>query len=115
MTDEQLQAIKGRFERTTPGPWGVWNGYTLVSPEAGKTYCVERIGPFWPKTDNPWYGLFGEEVICGSGPDLEFVAHAWEDIAALLKAIRELTADKPLFDDLEGYDTVLEYYQDRLD
>jgi len=95
MTDEQLLAIKGRFERATPGPWGLWDGYTEVSTK-GKPVCqVERIGPdvIGNESVSIWYGLFSnsmiDSVIEGSAADMEFVSHAWEDIATLLAALTE--------------------------
>ena len=91
MTPEQLQAIKQRFERATPGPWHVWNGYTVGLTAQSGTYAAERIGPAYTGDENPWYGLFGGDMsIEGRVADMEFVAHAWEDIAALLEALEGL-------------------------
>lgn len=69
MTDEQLVAIRQRTEAATPGPW---------------TYDV------WPG------GVYGGEnysslVACdGDEADMLFIAHAREDVGALLDEVERL-------------------------
>lgn len=76
-TDE----MRSRTEAATPGPWYVNDDNEGMPPE---------YSPFWvisgdsPETfDGEWY----MELHCGHLADAEFIAHAREDIPALLDAL----------------------------
>ena len=97
MTPEQLKviiAIKERHSRATPGPWKLWNGYTIHTTGREDICGVVRIGPEEHRDIlcPLWNGLVGSggADIQGSIPNLEFVACAWQDIMDLL-AVIELT------------------------
>lgn len=63
MTEEQLQQIRDRLKAATPGPW---------------TVVHELLNCWIPEVDGPM--AIGEN-------DAEFIAHAPEDIAALLAEV----------------------------
>jgi hypothetical protein len=73
MNKEELQAIKERCEKATPGPWEI-DENLLVSHNFDENYC-EYVSDNWDK-DNA-----------------EFIAHAREDIPLLLVEINGLTAE----------------------
>lgn len=79
----EITEIRKRAERATPGPWH-------VSP----------VGEV--RAPSPWNGLLmGTWATGDNGPDAKFVAHAREDIPALLDTIEEL------YGLLVSYDRVL--------
>lgn len=78
MTPERLAEIEARAEAATEGPWKCWNGWPA------KPMACERIGP------DGGGGLHGVPDIHGCVEDLEFAAHARQDIPDLLAYLREL-------------------------
>ena len=85
-----LQAIEARLAAATQGPWDV-----ETIPETGESRVVVRSNTGDPMLDVSvaTHGVRAE--------DAEFIAHAPEDIRALLdevKAVRELHRKVPLYD-----------------
>ena len=80
MTTLDLEPIKERLAAATPGPWKAkedsWDGYSVVIDDSGPGVSIiaEQIGQ-------------GEDK--GRG-DAEFIAHAPEDIAALITEVETL-------------------------
>lgn len=71
MTEKELQEIKERCEKATPGPWGLdtWKNNLMVIATANcKIVVASRM----------------------QIRDAEFIAHAREDIPKLLREIEEL-------------------------
>ena len=86
MTDEELREIEARADAASVGPWRTnyelggqppdWNGWV------------------W-RDDGTWNGYGTElELICGSQTDANatFIAHAREDVPALVAEVRRLRA-----------------------
>ncbi len=77
----RLEEIRARAQVATPGPWKSYSGDVII-------YGVD------------WY----EPVICGSSntprgfsvaePDLDFIAHAREDVPWLLEQMSNLTRER---------------------
>ena len=107
MTPEQLKAIRERVEKASPGPW-VWADHDIF-PEDRKAQSEGR--PYWTLTDSGYYktlcvGPIGRKMMSpesilqaggydGDGvfrdkEDQEFIAHARQDIPALLAYVEEL-------------------------
>lgn len=87
MTREELAAIRERAEKSTPGPW-VRRGQWIVGGDKG---WDEVLAP-----DDVECGLYcygGTSRIELSEEDADFIAHAREDIPALLTHIDELEAE----------------------
>lgn len=97
MTEQELQAIKERVEKATPGPWGF---------DKGKKEHMDRrpaVIEVFVEEENEWF-------ISGDISDLkdaEFIAHAREDIPALIaeverlqKALKTTDADLYVYKDL---------------
>lgn len=86
MTDLDLEAIKARAEKATPGPWDV-------------------EGPNWPGPDDS-LEVFPKElggVLAYVQPvwdDAEFIAHARADIPVLIAEVRRLRARLAITDDM---------------
>ena len=90
MTREQLDAIRARVDAATPGPWyadSCLDVYTEqvreIDPDIGielyKTvYSHHTAGP---EGTQPWH-------------DTHFMAHAREDVPALLAEVERLTAER---------------------
>ena len=79
----KLQEIRERVEKATSGPWMLWNGWGPL--EVDGLHRASRIGP-----NRIREGLrAGEGDIDGTKDDLEFVAHARQDIPDLLDALEE--------------------------
>ena len=85
MTDKQLQEIKERCNKASAGPWKKFSEHEnkvfsiavdapYSEPIVFGDFVVERDGDFWS------YGVYREE-------NADFIAHAREDIPALLKEI----------------------------
>lgn len=75
MTEEQLAAIKARAEAATPGPWGIEH--------------VERR--IWAGSERVCF-LFGQDRRQNENNGV-FIAHASEDIPALLAEVERLRAE----------------------
>ncbi len=91
MTREQLKAIRDHVEAATPGPW-----------EAGTAFCCPDCG--WvdgPKrTVCPVYeGTKRTHTLDAN--DAEFIAHAREDVPALLMEVERLQTDVDLLKSLK--------------
>ena len=84
MSSEQLDAIKARAEAATDGPWRVISDYIpgvieVEGPTASNDYVAE---------------------LSADKADLEFIAHARQDIPALAAAVEAvLELHKPITDD----------------
>ncbi|MEG0470753.1 MAG: hypothetical protein RR588_00305 [Solibacillus sp.] len=80
MNAEQLQAIKERVEKATPGPWAF---------DKGKKERMDRrpaVIEVFVQEENEWF-------ISGDISDLkdaEFIAHAREDVPALIAEVERL-------------------------
>jgi hypothetical protein len=78
VTDEELRAIKERCEKATPGPWE-WSDGTC-DDEDGERHGY-RCGPMWVDVCDQ----LAVPVV-----DAEFIAHAREDVPALLAEVERL-------------------------
>lgn len=97
MTDEEAQAIKARADATTPGPWVISGDLTVYSAAEAVT-TMEWASDDTDDTDLPPYTLEQHTA------DAAFIAHAREDIPALLAEVaawRKLAA--------QAYTDILEY------
>ena len=119
-----IEGIKERCEKATPGPWG-WFGYPncsfyLATQHSGRRYVMgfERMGmrgaqpTFQVKGEmkkgvdlcrfevarkvigieaakKPGSGVYRKDIVGFDHPDAEFIAHARQDIPALLAHIKE--------------------------
>lgn len=107
MTDElDLDAIEARAEAATDGPW---NFAYAPNPEAGDETKAEYLAntcdpnspePLWVCwTPDPEGGSddYVIPALTGDGPtsrsNVEFIAHARDDVPALVDAVRTLTAE----------------------
>lgn len=100
MTDEELDEIQKRADAATPGPWrwGCWNTFFLSSePDDMRARNTLEHDPALPQdsagVQTPEQR--GRRVLSveDDGPSLEdrmFIAHAREDIPALIAEIRRL-------------------------
>lgn len=86
MTPEQLRAIRERAEKATPGPW-------VAARETEYFTAIER-------PDGRILGSVGGDGYTDNSPEhaeieanAVFIAHAREEIPALLEHIRELRAE----------------------
>ena len=87
MTAEELEAIRQRLRAATPGPWRWWTScsYRRLSSDAtGKDGDVLR-GDIQRHDGQP-------DVIC-SEADKALIAHAPEDISALLVEVERLSTE----------------------
>jgi len=83
MTNEELQAIKERCEKATSGPW-----------RAHKYDVDYRVG-------STWVFLFDDI----DGDTAQFIAHAREDVPALLEEIERLKARLAMLESNYGIGT----------
>ncbi len=89
MTDQRIAEIAARCEAATPGPWE-WKtcGDTNMYVEAE---CLKGVISL--EDDYPGYPEYGEHLIMELlQADADFIAHAREDIPALLAEVRRLQA-----------------------
>lgn len=93
MTSEplDLDAIRARLDAACPGPWKVYNG-NEGSVDYGPLWAVANDAFHNPPEDDdtPWIAV---DVHTGLQADAEFIAHARQDIPALLAEIDRLRAD----------------------
>ena len=93
MLPEQLQAIRERAEKATPGPWDwrlerqgdverVYHHPSLLAPDGTPVANA-----------NDGLGIDSEYTVCESKDDALFIAHAREDIPALLTEVERLQAE----------------------
>lgn len=85
MTPSELQAIKGRWAKATPGPWFVENG-EIVKPINDGERLFLVVGN---EVDED--GFVGEFVM--SSADAQAIANAPTDIADLLAEVERLQAE----------------------
>jgi len=84
MTEQELQEIKERSEKATPGPWTYVPG-ELIEDGADSYYedAPNIKGPFTVDMDEYW--ALGEN-------NADFIAHSREDVPALLAEVeRQIT------------------------
>lgn len=88
MTPEQLQAIKDRADKATVGPWrlDLWDGLLISEVTKG---VVLKAGQ--------------GRVVKGASEDIKFIAHAREDIPALVAEVelQKANAEQYLRDNVE--------------
>lgn len=84
MDEAKLKEIEDRAAKATEGPW-VYFGEPQDNVFWGQIRSVAEDGSFAHITDTP--------ELDERDNDMEFIAHAREDIPALCKAIRELRAE----------------------
>lgn len=87
MTELDLDAIKARLNATAPGPWEVYNPN---GSDHGALWSVANDGYHNPTESGD--DAFGLYLDCGGIEDAEFIAHAREDVPALLAEIARLKA-----------------------
>ena len=80
MTSDELQAIKARCDAATPGPWN-------AVPRATEGYVDGFLGAEIEGPPDAQRGQFARME------DAEFIAHAREDIPALVAEIEQLRAE----------------------
>jgi hypothetical protein len=86
MTKEELEEIKARCEATSVAPWVSFiEGRDC---ESGSSFIMTGI----PKGDHIWGENRGEDLYLtgGTNADLDFIAHARQDIPMLLEEIERL-------------------------
>jgi uncharacterized small protein (DUF1192 family) len=93
MTDEELQVIRARYEAATPGPWRVEHGRY-----SGADWLIGSLGTGY--FDNGMHFVHittnrvrASELYGNASVDAEFIAHAREDIPALLAEVERLRAE----------------------
>ena len=79
MTPLDLDAVEQRLKAATPGPWAVVRVPEVIEITSHKRTHIARR----------FTGNFGDPQAL---PDTEFIAHAPEDVAALVAALRETRA-----------------------
>ena len=89
MTQEQLDAIASRSTAAERGPWVVLNGGDNETP----TFID---GPEGDVLIRDWWGsgYLRDEYVWVKEPNAEFIAHAREDIPALLAEIDRLRGEQ---------------------
>lgn len=101
LTDTQLDEIAARHNAATPGPWGVYESDSMIDIAADlqETGCGYRARreicrlEDEPLDNDPTHREWtAEEDWAQVQADAEFIAHAPEDVAALLAEIRRLRA-----------------------
>lgn len=84
MTNEELQAIRDRVAKASPGPWTTEPGaYSGANWSLGYSSDYDKDVTVYLTTD----GVHASEMYGDAATDGEFIAHARTDIPALLKAI----------------------------
>ncbi len=109
MSTPDLRAIRARVEAATPGPWTEWqDGNQYIDPpreysSGGPRHVVAAvIVKGLPRAWNPWWvghkepeanhRAHGESRF--KAEDAAFIAHAREDVPALLTLVEQLTAER---------------------
>ena len=82
-----LKAIEKRYSRATEGPWAIWHdldhqGFKTVGD--AQSYA-EVVSDGFTEESNPTAHVYTDA-------DAEFIAHAREDVPALVARVRELEA-----------------------
>ncbi|OZC62752.1 hypothetical protein CH276_14120 [Rhodococcus sp. 06-470-2] len=81
MTPEELEAIEARANAATEGPWGTRVADTGIRSSYPYAWVTKQRGEIATAIVERHQG--------GTVEDVEFIAHAREDIPALLAAVRE--------------------------
>jgi hypothetical protein len=86
MTNEELNEIKLRYEATTIAPWVSF--IEGRDNESGSSFIMTGIA----KGDNIWGETRGEDIYLtgATDADMDFIAHARQDIPNLLAEIKRL-------------------------
>jgi hypothetical protein len=86
MTKQEIQKIKERYQATTIAPWVA--SIEGRDHESGSHFIMTGI----PNGDNIWQSKRGEDLeISGATiADLDFIAHARQDIPTLIAEIERL-------------------------
>jgi hypothetical protein len=86
MTIEDLQLIKNRYEATSVAPWVSF--IEGRDHESGSSFVMTGI----PVGEDIWQSKRGEdlEISGATNADLDFIAHARQDIPALIAEIERL-------------------------
>lgn len=114
MTDETLKAISSRAERATEGPWRSIDGQIGCRDRENGCECHG----FGIESDHRIPSLVAnadfEGITTGilRRPDATFIAHAREDVPALVEEVRRLRAE--LAEVRRVRDQVLNYWWPRL-
>ena len=100
LSEEQVNEIEARHKKTTPGPWW-FNSYNAIcsAPLSQEHIELENARKSW--TDEEWDAATWPQTRVayipakhgdtGDNPsDARFIAHAWEDVQALIETVREL-------------------------
>ena len=87
LTDKYLSEIEARAKAATPGPWQYHR--TWQDDRHRAMYVMHGYTGRASKHDNPWIADLADD----NNEDAEFIAHAREDIPALLAEIRRLQAE----------------------
>jgi hypothetical protein len=88
MPDEQLDAIEKRANAATEGAWSAADEHGLMSG-AMPAWCVSRLDAVGRYRGDVAYLPQRDGV---EQPDAEFIAHAREDVPALIAEVRRLRA-----------------------
>lgn len=97
MSDERLAEIRARAAHATPGPWKCWNAFNLNYAmgdrrgQPSRDVAMARLGP------DASVGVGVTSTIAHGdirmlSDDAEFIAHAREDIPALLAEVERMRA-----------------------
>ena len=93
MKQEELQVIKDRYEKAASGPW------EFRDDNEGTEYR-----PFWVVSENNAdSGEWLAEIHVGSELDAEFIAHARQDVPALIEEVERLREALEFYADKENY------------
>ena len=104
MTEQERQAIRGRCQSSTPGPWAVdtASGGVNVISDHYSDECVGICG-----NAKNWQLLKG---------DAEFIAHARQDVPALLAEVERLRAENSqLREGLQTVTSIMRPYKEASD
>ena len=88
MTKERLAEIREREQAATPGPWEGRRSRLSISV----------VAPFWKRHKSRWASIcrtylparYGAHTLGCHFADVSFIAHAREDVPALLTDVEEL-------------------------
>ena len=97
LSKEQIEAIKARAEKATPGPWTAWDHAGWYQPYVSvvDTDKKDIIAPGVPGDETAigrTWGTRGKYEI--ETDNAEFIAHARDDIPYLLSHITAIEADR---------------------
>lgn len=95
MSEDDLKAIEARLVAATPGPWEERVGIGWAPPYVVWVRCEERRSVMSGEIENMRIASIIAECNSATIPNAAnaaFIAHAPEDIAALLAEVRRLRA-----------------------